>query len=113
MLCKDLIMNKTIILIFLLGLIGCKGKVVQETQTILVKRGSFSEELTEQGTVRAVNSVTIASPNISCNNGLLSRNGGTFMLMSSVFLLLTRSPCMVSSLPVEGACFCSVPRTMY
>jgi multidrug resistance efflux pump len=64
-------MNKTIILLFFLGLIGCKGKVLQETQTILVKRGSFTEEVTEQGTIRAVNSITINAPSISYRYGNL------------------------------------------
>jgi HlyD family secretion protein len=64
-------MNKTIILLFFLGLIGCKGKVVQEVQTILVKKGTFSEELTEQGTLRAVNSITINAPTISYRYGSL------------------------------------------
>ena len=64
-------MNKTIIFLCLLGLTGCKGKVVQEVQTILVKKGTFSEEVTEQGTVRAVNSVTINAPNISYRYGNL------------------------------------------
>jgi multidrug efflux pump subunit AcrA (membrane-fusion protein) len=64
-------MNKNIILFCFLAIIGCKGKVVQEVQTILVKRGTFSEEVTEQGTVRAVNSITINAPNISYRYGTL------------------------------------------
>lgn len=64
-------MNKAIILLFSLGIIGCKGKVLQETQTILVKKGMFTEEVTEQGTVRAVNSITINAPVISYRYGNL------------------------------------------
>jgi HlyD family secretion protein len=64
-------MNKKIILLLFLGLIACKGKVVQEVQTSLVKRGTFSEELTEEGTVRAVNSINIIAPNVSYRYGNL------------------------------------------
>lgn len=64
-------MNKKFILLLFLGLIACKGKVVQEVQTTLVKRGTFSEELTEEGTVRAVNSINITAPNISYRYGNL------------------------------------------
>ena len=64
-------MNKKLILLFFLGLMACKGKVAQEVQTALVKRGTFSEEVTEQGTVRAVNSITITAPNISYRYGNL------------------------------------------
>jgi HlyD family secretion protein len=64
-------MNKIIILLICLGLFACKGKVVQEVQTALVKRGTFSEELTEEGTVRAVNSINITAPNISYRYGSL------------------------------------------
>jgi HlyD family secretion protein len=64
-------MNKTIFLIFFLGFTGCKSELVQEIQTVKVKRGNFTEELTEQGTVRAVNSITINAPNISYRYGSL------------------------------------------
>ncbi len=62
-------MRKILILILISGLIACKGKVVQEIQTTLVKKGTFSEEITEQGTVRAVNSITIIAPNINYRYG--------------------------------------------
>jgi HlyD family secretion protein len=64
-------MNKTIIFLCFFVLIACKGKVVHEVHTILVKKGTFSEEVTEQGTVRAVNSITINAPNISYRYGNL------------------------------------------
>jgi multidrug resistance efflux pump len=64
-------MNKKFILLLFLGLFACKGKVVQEVQTTLVKRGTFSEEMTEEGTVRAVNSININAPNISYRYGSL------------------------------------------
>ena len=63
-------MNKLIILLCL-GLIACRGKVLQEVQTTIVKKGTFSEELTEEGTVRSVNSINIAAPNISWRYGSL------------------------------------------
>ena len=63
-------MNKIILLFLCLGLISCKGKkVVQEVQTALVKKGTFTEELTEEGSVKAVNSTNINAPNISYRYG--------------------------------------------
>ncbi len=62
-------MNKTIILLVCLGLAACKGKEVQEVQTTFVKKGTFTEELTEEGTVRAVNSISINAPIISYRYG--------------------------------------------
>jgi len=64
-------MDKTIIFLCFFVILGCKGKVVHEVQTILVKKGTFSEEVTEQGTLRAVNSITINAPNISYRYGNL------------------------------------------
>jgi HlyD family secretion protein len=64
-------MNKKLILLLCLGLTACGDKVVQNVQTTLVKRGTFSEELTEEGTVRAVNSINITAPNISYRYGNL------------------------------------------
>ena len=64
-------MNKKIIFLLFLGMIACKSKVVQEVQTTLVKKGTFMEELTEEGTVRSVNSINITAPNISYRYGSL------------------------------------------
>lgn len=64
-------MNKNLILFIFLGLTACKGKVAQDVQTTFVKRGNFTEELTEEGTVRAVNSISINAPNISYRYGSL------------------------------------------
>src|SRR5674476_775130 len=64
------LMNKVIILLLCIGLISCKGKkVVQEVQTTHVKKGTFTEELTEVGNVKAVNSTNINAPNISYRYG--------------------------------------------
>ena len=63
-------MNKIIILFLCIELISCKGKkVVQEVQTTHVKKGTFTEELTEVGNVKAVNSTNINAPNISYRYG--------------------------------------------
>ena len=64
-------MNKNLILFICLGLAACKGKVVQDVQTTFVKRGTFTEELTEEGTLRAVNSISINAPIISYRYGAL------------------------------------------
>lgn len=64
-------MNKTIVLMLFLGLAGCKGRQVREVQTALAGRGIFSEELTEEGTLRAVNSIAIPAPRISYRYGSL------------------------------------------
>ena len=62
-------MSKKIIFFLCLVLTSCGSKVVQDVQTTLVKRGTFSEELTEEGTVKAVNSINITAPNISYRYG--------------------------------------------
>jgi multidrug efflux pump subunit AcrA (membrane-fusion protein) len=65
-----MIMNKVIILLLCIGIISCKEKkVVQEVQTTFVKKGTFTEELTEEGNVKAVNSTNINAPNISYRYG--------------------------------------------
>ena len=65
-----MVMNKAIILLLCIGLLSCNGKkVVQEVQTTLVKKGTFTEELTEVGNVKAVNSTNINAPNISYRYG--------------------------------------------
>jgi multidrug efflux pump subunit AcrA (membrane-fusion protein) len=63
-------MNKVIIFLLCIGFISCKEKkVVQEVQTTFVKKGTFTEELTEVGNVKAVNSTNINAPNISYRYG--------------------------------------------
>ena len=64
-------MNKKIILFICIALAACKAKETREVQTTLVKRGTFSEELTEEGTLKAVNSIAITAPNISYRYGSL------------------------------------------
>jgi HlyD family secretion protein len=67
-----MIMNKIILLFFCIALISCREKkVMQEVQTTFVKKGTFTEELTEEGNVKAVNSININAPNISYRYGAL------------------------------------------
>lgn len=64
-------MNKKIFILLFIGFAACKSQVVNEVQTTLVKKGAFIEELTEEGTVRSVNSINITAPNISYRYGSL------------------------------------------
>jgi HlyD family secretion protein len=62
-------LRKLIFFLLCIGLFACKSKVVNEVSTTLVKRGTFTEELTEEGTVRAINSINITAPTISYRYG--------------------------------------------
>jgi HlyD family secretion protein len=62
-------MNKLSILLLLLVVFACKNKEVREVQTTHVRSGTFTEELTEEGTLRAVNSISINAPSISYRYG--------------------------------------------
>lgn len=62
-------MNKLSILLFFLIVFSCKNKEVREVQTTHVRSGTFTEELTEEGTLRAVNSISINAPSISYRYG--------------------------------------------
>ena len=64
-------MFKRVILPLLIILASCKGKEASEVQVTAVKKGNFLEELTEQGTVEAVNSISISAPVISYRYGSL------------------------------------------
>jgi len=50
-------------------LLACKAEVTQEVQTTTVKRGTFISELTDEGTLKAVNSIGITAPTISYRYG--------------------------------------------
>ncbi len=50
---------------------GCHYNKDEGVQTTQVKRGTFTEELIEEGTIRAVNSISINSPRISYRYGTL------------------------------------------
>jgi len=62
-------MNKNLILFIAIVLTACNGKETTEVETTLVKKGTFSEELTEEGTIRAKNSIAITAPSISWRYG--------------------------------------------
>ena len=64
-------MIKRIILPLLIILASCRGKEVSDVQVAAVKKGTFLEELTEQGTVKAVNSISISAPAISSRYGAM------------------------------------------
>jgi HlyD family secretion protein len=64
-------MLKKIIFPLLIILASCRGKETADIQVTAVKRGTFKEELTEQGTVEAVNSISISAPIISYRYGSL------------------------------------------
>jgi HlyD family secretion protein len=60
-----LFMIKRILFLLPFILASCGGKNNTEVEVTSVKRGTFLEELTEQGTVQAVNSISITAPQIS------------------------------------------------
>jgi len=64
-------MNRILIPFVFLGLAACGSQKVQQVQDTIVKRGTFTEELTEEGTIRAVNSIAITAPAISYRYGSL------------------------------------------
>jgi multidrug efflux pump subunit AcrA (membrane-fusion protein) len=68
-------MIKKIIPLLCFGLAACHNGNVAEVQTTLVKDGTFSEVLTEQGTIQAVNSIAISAPTISYRYGSLKITG--------------------------------------
>lgn len=64
-------MSKYLILLSFLVVSACSARKVQEVEITIVKRGTFTEELTEQGTIRAVNSISITPPSTSYRYGTL------------------------------------------
>ena len=64
-------MIKLRILLIIIVLSSCKNKETREVQTTYVRSGTFTEELTEEGTLKAVNSITIAAPMLSYRFGSL------------------------------------------
>lgn len=64
-------MKRKIIFLLFITLISCRGKEASNIQVTTVKKGTFMEELTEQGTVRAVNSISVTAPAISYRYGSL------------------------------------------
>lgn len=64
-------MIKRYIFLLFLILASCKGKEASDIQVTIVKRGTFIEELSEQGTVEAVKSISVTAPSISYRYGSL------------------------------------------
>jgi len=64
-------MKRKMILALLIILSGCHGKETNDVQVTKVKRGVFMEEITDQGTVEAVNSISVSAPTISYRYGAL------------------------------------------
>ena len=64
-------MLKRIIPLLIVILVSCKGKEASDIQVTAVKKGTFTEELTDEGTVEAVNSISVSAPAISYRYGSL------------------------------------------
>ena len=64
-------MTRRVIILLLVLQVSCRGKDNADTEVTTVKRGTFLEELTEQGSVQAVNSISITAPVISYRYGSL------------------------------------------
>lgn len=62
-------MFKKILVPLLLLIISCNGSETSNVEVARVKKGTFLEELTEQGTVEAVNSISISAPVVSYRYG--------------------------------------------
>jgi HlyD family secretion protein len=63
-------MRRMIFLLFII-MVSCKEKETSDIQVTKVKKGTFMEELTEQGTLEAVNSISVSAPVISYRYGSL------------------------------------------
>jgi HlyD family secretion protein len=64
-------MIKKVIFLLYIIIVSCKGKQLSDIQVTVVKKGTFIEELTDQGTVEAVKSITVSAPTISYRYGAL------------------------------------------
>ena len=64
-------MIRRVIFLFLAILLSCRGNEETDTQVTKVKKGTFMEEITEQGNVEAVNSISVSAPVISYRYGAL------------------------------------------
>jgi HlyD family secretion protein len=62
-------MQKLVVLFSLLFILSCKSREVRDVPTTYVRSGVFTEELIEEGTLRAVNSISINAPAISWRYG--------------------------------------------
>ena len=64
-------MNRQIVYLLFLLLFSCKGNNNQSVQVTPVRLGTFTEEVIEQGTLSAVNSIAVSAPAVSYRYGSL------------------------------------------
>jgi len=64
-------MTRSLLFLLLIIQVSCRDKDATDVEVTLVKKGTFMEELTEQGSVQAVNSISITAPVISYRYGSL------------------------------------------
>jgi HlyD family secretion protein len=64
-------MRRIIIFLVFIILASCRGKEALNIQETKVKKGTFMEEITEEGSVEAVNSISVPAPSISYRYGAL------------------------------------------
>jgi len=64
-------MIKKVLFLLYIILVSCKGKQLSDVSVTAVKKGTFIEELTDQGTVEAVKSISVSAPTISYRYGAL------------------------------------------
>jgi HlyD family secretion protein len=64
-------MNRQIIIFLFLILCSCKGNNTTVVQVTSVRQGTFTEEVIEQGTLSAVNSIAVTAPSVSYRYGSL------------------------------------------
>jgi len=64
-------MTRRVLFLLLIIQVSCRGKDATDVEVTPVKKGTFMEELTEQGSVQAVNSISITAPVISYRYGSL------------------------------------------
>ncbi len=64
-------MTKYLSLLIRVIIVACNGKKTTGVPVTIVKKGVFTEELTEEGVVQAVNSILVTTPRISYRYGML------------------------------------------
>ncbi|MEA1876568.1 MAG: efflux RND transporter periplasmic adaptor subunit [Bacteroidota bacterium] len=64
-------MSKFLPILLLFLLCACNNDDIQNTPTTQVKHGTFTEELTEEGSIQSVNAIFITTPRVSYRYGAL------------------------------------------
>jgi HlyD family secretion protein len=62
-------MIRYVFILLVFAAMACRGRNTAEAPTTLVRSGTFTEELTEAGKLKAVNSLAIVAPNLSFRYG--------------------------------------------